>query len=121
MSSCALQKSSESTSAAEYKKTDAPQPDVKEEAEEEEEEAKEEEEEAKEVESGMIDKQRLLNLSYSQMRPVTAVAFGGRVSFYFFSSSSAYTLLSFGDLGLDLMNVELFSIILCSSLRSKEE
>ncbi|XP_016092719.1 calnexin-like [Sinocyclocheilus grahami] len=49
---CTGKKSSASTSAAEYKKTDAPQPDVKEEAEEEEEEeeAKEEEEEAKEEE-----------------------------------------------------------------------
>uniref|UniRef100_A0A672TDN7 Calnexin n=1 Tax=Sinocyclocheilus grahami TaxID=75366 RepID=A0A672TDN7_SINGR len=68
---CTGKKSSASTSAAEYKKTDAPQPDVKEEAEEEEEEeeAKEDFEEAKEEESGLKDKQLLLNLSYSQMRP----------------------------------------------------
>uniref|UniRef100_A0A8C1MQU5 Calnexin n=1 Tax=Cyprinus carpio TaxID=7962 RepID=A0A8C1MQU5_CYPCA len=45
---CTGKKSSASTSAAEYKKTDAPQPDVKEEAEEE--EAKEEESEAKKSE-----------------------------------------------------------------------
>uniref|UniRef100_A0A672RC84 Calnexin n=1 Tax=Sinocyclocheilus grahami TaxID=75366 RepID=A0A672RC84_SINGR len=87
---CTGKKSSASTSAAEYKKTDAPQPDVKEEAEEEEEEeeakeeeeeAKEEEEEAKEEESGLKDKQLLLNLSYSQMRPVTQVAFFAWKSF----------------------------------------
>lgn len=47
MSSCALQKSSAPTSAAEYKKTDEPQPDVKEEAEDEEDQEKE---------TGLIDK-----------------------------------------------------------------
>ncbi len=78
MSSCALQKSSETTSAAEYKKTDAPQPDVKEEAEEE--EAAEEEEEAKEEESGLIN--HFCSIFHSQMRPVTAVAFFGGKSFF---------------------------------------
>uniref|UniRef100_A0A8C1CME2 Calnexin n=1 Tax=Cyprinus carpio carpio TaxID=630221 RepID=A0A8C1CME2_CYPCA len=46
---CCTGKSPASTSAAEYKKTDAPQPDVKEEAEDE---------EAKEEESGLIDKHK---------------------------------------------------------------
>lgn len=49
-SSCVLQKSSAPTAAAEYKKTDEPQPDVKDEAE-----AEEEEEEAKEDEPGLMD------------------------------------------------------------------
>ncbi len=119
MSSCALQKSSETTSAAEYKKTDAPQPDVKEEAEEE--EAAEEEEEAKEEESGLINHFCSIfhTVKCDQSQQLHSLV--GRVSFYCCSSRSVYTLLSFWDLGLDHLKVELFSIILCCSLRSKEE